>query len=475
MNLEHAHPQKKIYTHPDIVNDPDSVFVSEQEEQKQFKEHLQNQVEKESLVENKIHFTQKLSDEEWLDLSETIRHVRNLPPDQPELRREKLNDIKETAAWFEFELGRAEKRIVRRIYDDVPTSLDTLMAICNQELKNLPVSDLLREKIKSICEQFFIRNQKIREMREEFPDDKDLYKQLTTEEPTGPIEILTTPVSFYIRAHTFHDFARIHNLFIFDKLLEIDTKHPYIQRANSSLGIQTSDSFQPELTNALTAEKALGSPFTLERKLVFIHETQHSLHKFFSQEFDEALADTLYEQEITSLHENNPETYPEILRRLYRRRLEQINEQAKDEILAMLAGGINRLSGIEEALTQSKNYSYYRNNKSLYIETPEIRMRTIKKPFSETLDSDENTIDPRLKTVRIIEKNIESIRESVAEEVFVVEYKRVIHDALRSINKLRKYDFDNELIIKILTHHPLRTWPRRVDRLLIEYNKKPAE
>jgi hypothetical protein len=102
-------------------------------------------------------------------------------------------------------------------------------------------------------------------------------------------------------------------------------------------------------------------------------------------------------------------------------------------------------------------------------------MRTIKKPFSETLDSDENTIDPRLKTVRIIEKNIESIRESVAEEVFVVEYKRVIHDALRSINKLRKYDFDNELIIKILTHHPLRTWPRRVDRLLIEYNKKPAE
>lgn len=461
-------------------------------ERKERHDYLRDQEKREqTLTQGDLRYVQQISDEEWFNLPQTILNTFPSPAEASQIRKsdtikesvalqlEKLKNIKETIAWFRFELGRAEKRISKRVLDDTPKSLEGLYEICNQELKELPISPELSEKIKKVCEKFFVRNKKIQEMREEFPDDAELFKQITKQDPVGEIEIITTPISFYIRAHSLEDYAKIYHLKSYNNLIATQPVAGIFSKANESLGVMISTAYEPQLNGAITAENTALVNSTENSKSVFIHETQHSLYRFFYEEFNAALANDYFQKEISTLTKDTISEYTRIYTRLLRTRREKIEARAKDEIFAFLIEGAKKLFTIENTLLKSNNYNYYADtNKELLLAIPEISMFSIKKPFefkdSEVMN-DRLDYDPRVKTVATIKEGFEKIKDSVAEKVFVDEYKKIIHLALVSIQVLRKQGFDDELIINILTHEPLTKWPSLAKKFKIDYTEKPAK
>lgn len=461
-------------------------------EKKNRHSYLKDQQEREqSLTQGDLRYVQQISDEEWFNLPQTMLNVfpssaeasqvnqSNTVKESVALQLDRLKDIKETIAWFRFELGRAEKRISKRVFDDVPKSLEGLYETCNQELKELPISPELSEKIKRVCKKFFIRNKKIQEMREEFPDDVELFKQITKQNPVGKIEIITTPINFYIRAHTLEDYAKIYHLKSYNDLIATQPVTDIFSKANESLGVMIPNAHEPELHGAITAENTALINSIEESKSVFVHETQHSLYRFFHEEFNAALANDYFQKEVSVLTKDNVSEYTRIYTRLLRTRREKMEAWAKDEIFAFLIEGAKKLITIEDMLLKSNNYNYYADaDKELLLAIPDISISSIKKPFEfkdiETIN-DRLDYDPRLKTVATIKEGFEKIKDAVAEKVFVDEYKKNVHLAMMSVQTLRKQGFDDELIINILTHEPLNRWPSLAKKFKIDYTEKPAE
>ena len=429
-------------------------------------------------------FSQKISPEEYLNLSETIRHAKLLS--HPE-RAQKIKDIKETIMWFRFELGQAEKRIVKSISEHPPKSLATLEHLCRSELSSLPIGPDMQEKIDLICRRYFARNKKMQELRDQFPNDKDLFKELIGHDPIGPVEIINSPVGFYIRAHDLEDFTRVGNIWMTREFASKDERKEIMQDANKAGGYKLNGALHKELKGGgIMTENSKGRLFTGYSKEVYRHEVQHALHDFFNDSFHDSTAEWNFS---TSVVASAPEKCKNALAQVYlEKRRKKIDPRAKDEILAYTTDQGRSSKSIKETLLDKEGlYDYFeKSDKDSLTKIPHVYIQFSDERIKKDIliqnllknDSGNNRVYELLEPYeeaenRHIKKILEPVKDVIIKKIFEKDYTKTVSDGIECVTKLQKAGLDTALIVRILTHEPLHSWKKLTARLLEDY-KNPV-
>ncbi|MBP9852172.1 MAG: hypothetical protein KBC67_02820 [Candidatus Pacebacteria bacterium] len=389
-------------------------------------------------------FSKKLTDEEIIDISVTILNVHTL---RKEDKKAKLDDIKETLGWYRHEIAQREAKLIDDIFKSPNADLADLTFMAHDAFSGIPMPFDAREQIDDILYRYYERNQKIQEMRNSHPDDRELFRELFNIEPIGRIEIMTTPISFYVRAHDILDYTHIHSrrwLDPEDKAISKDS----IKRARQSGGVKLGNALQSELKGGILVENAGHHPFVGSARRTFQHEQQHALQHFFNERFDKVFADEKAQAE--SLAMERKEDLGPLLLRYFRERRTPIEEYARDEIFAFLVNDTS-LNEIKKDLFDKKGlYSYYEDNKGYYNSTPELEAR---QDVAQAIKEGKPTFD--------------EIVTDVTQKVYVEEYKKNVSEALECIKKLRDGGVPRNLIMRIFTHEPLAGWKKLTNRILM--------
>ncbi len=378
-------------------------------------------------------FEKRLSDTEMTDFSETLKAIKKLPQKEKE---EKIKDFKETLAWYKYETGQRQTRVMKKIFENPDAALIDLKKIISEEFAGVPITDF---PINDVVEKYYIRHHKIQELRNEFINDKELFKELIGVDPVGRIEIKTTPVSFYIRAHSIEDYTRIHNFG------SEDITREDMREARRSGGVKINAARHDELRGGgIIAENADEVPFLGESYRTFEHEEQHAIYAFFKQEVDIA---TSTEQLIDKIDEaKNKEEFEGLFEEYYRSKRLGMEERAKDEALAYFLNDKNP-KYIEDTLLDEKGlYNYHENNKFYYNHYP-IGMPD---SFYDLADSQYRS----------------EIIKRAQDKIYKDEYKKLVKESLKGLHGLSKAKIPKRLIISILTHEPLAKWKKTAERIL---------
>ncbi len=389
-------------------------------------------------------FSKKLTDEEISDISETILNVHKLPRED---KKAKLDDIRETLGWYRYEIAQREEELIGVIFKSQDADISELTIMARNAFADIPISEYVREQIDDIIYRYYERNRKIKVLRKNNPDDRVLYRELFGVEPIGPIEIITTPISFYVRAHDIFDYAHIHStggIDSEDKSISKDS----LERARQSGGSKLNNARIPELKGGIIAENAGHHPLSGSARRTFQHEQQHALKDFFNEQFYKIYADLKAQAESLAM-EKKDELRPLLLRYFRERRFE-IEESAKDEIFAYFLNDVS-FAKIKEVLFDEEGlYTYYKNNKGHYDSTPELEATD---SVAEAIKNEKPTFD--------------EIVGEITQKVYVEEYKKNVSEALECIKKLRDGGVPRNLIIRMFTHEPLTGWKKLTNRILM--------
>lgn len=415
----------------------------------------------------------KLSDEEIQNIGYTFAETKNLSREQ---RIEKIKDIRETLNWFRKELAQRESKIIRQISEQPLMSEDTFRGLVHEIFSDFPLNDRQQEQLGDIVDTFCLRHETVIEMRQQFPNDNDLFTELVGVPPMGEVEIITTPISFYIRAQDKRDYTKIYHLGNVDwscvdmTLPEIREQFKYMhQAANRSGGVKIYAALHDSLKGGgIIAENADSSYFVGSQKRTFIHEHQHALHTFFDEKVERICDDEYFSQRAAWISDNNPEQLRALLQECYESRLLRIEKYAKDEILAYYQDS-TMLNDIPRILTDPDGlYNYFERSASYYTHIPFISLLDhpdYQSGFVENVDS----IEVWRKRIKILEEDIEFRNEKIAayvpeiaHKVFKESYYQHLYAAMESIKQLEKTGLARSVIVRLLTHEPLHAWSKLV-------------
>lgn len=417
---------------------------------------------------NKVSFEKKLTDDEIIFLQETFSLAKQLPRAE---KIQKLKDIKETVNWFRIELAKKQAFLIDSLSKNILMEEQEVRNLFQETFDGFPFSETQKENMEDILDSFCIRHNKVIEMRKDFSDDKDLFKELIGVDPVDEISIITTPVGFYIRAQNDIDYTKIYNLSRVDWScfdLNTDANREQFNRmyedADKSCGVQIYASKQEELEGGgITAEKANYTHFLGENKRTFIHETQHALYSFFDTKIEDVCIEEYFVQRFSEITDNDPDKLNPIIKELYEIRLEALEDRGKNELFAMYTE-YKSFDYIFSTLTKREgNYDYFANSKYEYVNIPYINPKyhpdypmDYSLPFSEY----SKLLDFASDDSRFRASVIRELAADMQEPIFYELYHKHLNEGLESIKILEKEGIPRSVIIQLLTHEPLQSWPR---------------
>lgn len=435
-----------------------------------------NEIKRDFKGEN---FKQKLSDHETKYLSETLANLKILPKEE---RAKKIQDIKETLAWFRIKFGYAEKKIIKDLYASPPQSKEDVFKRAQNHLKNLPISLELYAAIMHVTDAYFERSQKVRTMKENMTDE-ELFSAVAGKQPIGPIEIKEAPLSIYIRAHDLKDYTDLYTPKLDDKEETSEELKERMKEAHKSGGFKN---------HTTTADNAQGRLFLGSKRSVYNHEVQHTLYELYEDlrlELREVWDDNLFDEEARSLWERNFQTKithdsmnkgfagaQRILEALYERRLPYILDRGKNEILAYTLDGDNHIEDIRETLTARDGlYNYLEIHKDFLQRIPYVTYYNINIPADIRADIKltgdweidyEQEYQYKKGQAEQIGEYFENFKETLSLKVYVYKYKKILNEGLDCVQDMKDAGFAKETIVRILNHEPINRWPKLTKRLL---------
>jgi hypothetical protein len=417
---------------------------------------------------NKVSFEQKLTDDEIIFLQETFSLARQLPRAE---KIQKLKDIKETVNWFRIELVKKETFLIHNLSEDIFMEEQDVRDLFQKTFEEFPFSDNQRDKMEDILDSFCIRHNKVIEMRKGFPDDKSLFRELIGVDPVDEVSIITTPIGFYIRAQNDIDYTKVYNLHridwsCFDLNTNVNRKvfNEMYEKANKTSGVKIYTSRQKELEGGgITAENSNYSHFLGENKKTFIHETQHALYSFFDTKIEDVCTQEYFAQRFSEITDNDPDKLNSIIKELYEMKLESLENRGKNELFAMYSEN-KSFDYIFSTLTEREgSYDYFANSKYQYVNIPYLNSRyhpdypmDYSLPVNEYLKLLEFVSDDS----RFRSSIIEELAIDMQEPIFYDLYHKHLKEGLESIKILENEKMPRSVIIQLLTHEPLQSWPR---------------
>ncbi len=362
-----------------------------------------------------------------------LQEIRRAPKEE---RKAKIEEFKEKLAFQKEGLARAQEGLITAIRKNPDTPLEELYETAVNAGSRYGMSEEQKETARSLISAYSEKHQKIKEVREQYPSDKDLYNALFGRQPKGKVEVIEGPMTLYFRCEKLDDYTVIHSQSF---LGERDITKEDRKASEMSGGVSIGSSLIPGLEGTVIAEKSGFVGYKSKRwaqsEDILKHEEQHAMKRIFGEKIVEHnawerfdLAETDEERKLA-------------LKEYFRSRRQSGENRARDEILAFFKGDWQAES-IFEALTEPREkkglYDYFVEDKKL-----------LRNWFSENFKG-----------------WYEPLADRAIKDVFELEYKELLQDGIDAFTKLEKSGYSKDQVIAILIHEPLAKWKKVAKRLL---------
>ncbi|PIW97469.1 hypothetical protein COZ81_02360 [Candidatus Jorgensenbacteria bacterium CG_4_8_14_3_um_filter_38_10] len=358
---------------------------------------------------------------------------------------ERLREFKEKLTYQKKGLALIQEKIIQKIKENPDAPLGQLYEWVRDLGPKYGLTNEQKEISRKLLQTYVDKHAKVRSIREQYSDDKELFKALFGQEPKGDIKVVESPVTLYFRCQDPLDYTYLHS-HSFQKSKDVTNEE--LKAAERSAGVTLGSCLVPGLERAITAENSFFVLSDYDSEQVFKHEEQHTIKQLFKDKLRESEL-LCQERELWAKFyqaiQNNDERLATLKSYLRVRRQIISDEKAKDEILAYLKEKRMTMTKIAEYLTIPKEkggyYDYLISDKQRFISW-----------FAENY-SDEF-------------KKFKSTIEKAVEEVYGEEYQNLIRKSVMALQSLRETGYSKEAIIALLIQEPLSGWEKVVKRLI---------
>lgn len=374
-----------------------------------------------------------------------LQNIKKLPKDE---RPEAFQEYKKKLIEQKENLAKMQEALIALIRFNPDRPLEELITKAQQLGEKFVFSEEQMETIKSKLKQYSTRHSLVKELRQRFPEDNELFKFLFGREPKGRIEIIVGPITLYFRCHDINDYAYLYTQSFLKK------EEPTIEQISLVSGsggakltfnietkIKNQDLTSPHLI--IIENASLGHEFTDKQKGILVHEEQHAINTLlFPSEYNTYFSYLDLVEAKTKIEKE------QALRRYFRFLREDYDSHVKDEIIAYLKQG-GSAEHIFELLIRAKEeggrYDYFPKDKQKDL-TEQI--------FKGSLEQ-----SPELK----------QMIEDVVQDIFVKEYQQIIKDGLSALVSLRDMGYSSEQAIALFQQESLTKWPKLAKKFMGQY------
>ncbi len=336
----------------------------------------------------------------------------------PRPRRSKIEGFKEKLVHLQESFARIQKELLSIVKND-PDDYIGLRDRAEELILQYKLGSIFGHRIRERIRRYIDKRNEVRRLREQYPDNTELYKRFFGQSPKGKIEVIEGAVNLHFRCHDPRDFALAYG------------GEPINVNAFFMPGSAFMPSYLPEGMGIITVENAQGIGTT-----TYKHEEQHAFYDLLKFGYSPTDPEDLNKIMSEIMEAETVEQKKLYVKRYLRELRKNSEDQAKNELLAYYFKSKREPEKILKILTEDDDYNYF---------------------------SDLEEIQPSF-WVNKLDKNFYDSAEKAVKEIFETEYHKLIKDGLRACQDLEK-EYSEEQAIAILTYEPLRKWKKVVKRL----------
>lgn len=372
--------------------------------------------------------------------------------------KHKRNEKIEAAKRYRWGVGQTIGTLKSAIELDPDMSEEDLLSLVDSQAYGIEFSPKERELFQKGIAEYRRKHQAVE--REIFitPYADELYVRCFGKQPKGKITILKHPMTIVFQCEDDQDFLWAGEYSENGGVpYKIDTSQ---SRFLTSAGLALYSSQVPDLEETLILERrsiTSENPNLSER--IILHEDQHHFNKLFVPLNEEvAVREMMLRAVITSpdLKGTTNKFLGDYMR--LKRRSIGIDERARNEILALIAGGTDSVRAFAKLATDPA-YNYYafpyykpaleKIPSQVIADISEIKREWVEDKLTEDFGNREipnpDTISP------------DQIKQKM-DEAFVDRYKRDLRKWLDSVGTLARKGYKNEEIVEMLYPYPAPFW-----------------
>lgn len=384
------------------------------------------------------------------------------PKEQEEAFYKRFNALAQESVWQAY----GEDMMNRLVYETILTNPDigveSLMALLEEKAKVFRFSMEQLRAYEHIINEYTQKHRTVLQVREQHPDDTELFEACFLKAPQGKVKVLVGPMTLDFVCEDIRDYAQAYG-----RPGNRDLKKEEIARANMSGGAALSTVALPELTGVVTIANGPMDERSLEA--VIKHERQHQFNKLLVQYHETPYQRLLnqYETIATRIAEapdprDEAKRLVRLLATVERTRL-GVDSMAWEEILAYYGEGTRSISQIFKLLAHDPLYNPAYTHRS-EIETS---AQKVKQEFETLMDTCfpstyENTDDFEQESQERQRPFSETVTDKLTrkymEEELTTSFRKDLKQWLGCIETLEKKGYSKRTILYQLSRRHIREW-----------------
>ncbi len=384
-----------------------------------------------------------------LEVFDPVVELQNIKKLSKDERLKVFQEYKEKLIEQKENLAKTQEALTALVRFNPDRPLEELIEKAQQLGDKFGFSEEQMETIKSNLRQYSKRHSLVKELRQKFPKDNELFKALFGREPKGRIEVIAGPITLYFRCHDINDYAYLYIYGFLRKEEPTIEQINLVQKTGGAkltfvIGIKDEIKQQLASTDLIGIENAsIRHEFTDKQKGILAHEEQHAINSLlFPSEYN-----TYYV--YLDLLEAKTKTEKELaLKRYFRFLRETYDTRAKSEIVAYFKEG-RPVDHVYDSLIRPIEddgfYDYFPKNQQ-----KELVEQIFKGSVEQT---------PELK----------QMINDMVQEIFAREYHQTIKSGLNAFASLRDMGYSLEQTIALFQQEPLTKWPKLAKRFMDQY------
>ena len=161
------------------------------------------------LLDSKIEDVQSEDLEKEFNASEQLKEITHLSHEERRdalvLWKEKYNEQSEALADMQVEM-------MNLVKSDKNIAKEELFLLLEQYSLKYKFTSEQKEIAKESIELFSVEHEAVHALREQYPDDKELFLKIFGDKPFGKIKIEENPISLFVSCSKTIDFSKIYNV-----------------------------------------------------------------------------------------------------------------------------------------------------------------------------------------------------------------------------------------------------------------------
>ncbi len=344
---------------------------------------------------------------EVFDAETELKNFLKLPKAE---REQALATIKDKLTYQYKGIAEMEDDLITKLSDNPNLTKEELGKSVEKYSEKYGFNSKQLSNARTAIDSYLLNNEKVKQLRIEFPDDYELFSFITSSKPKGNITITSKPGYFEIKTDVEDDIA-IFNSINKNELLPYGVSKTITVKRYGDVNVVVLDTKKIAEHTGLVEELSLDG--------VSNHEKRHMITKAIGTQQRESYHSGVSTDTLSSVARNN------------------IEMNAKSELLSQLTDKSNHSSIKFELTGDFRNYDFINNELSIINELSFIK-------------AEDKT----------------ALSKLVASKEEYARLDNLINNGLDSYTKLIQGGYSKEQALNLLTNIPLNKWGKAADRAL---------